>query len=68
MNQVVLFNEIVEISFLEEQESFVDAIRKRVVNHLREEIALLVASARKEQKAGKLRPESPDEIMQSLLS
>lgn len=71
MNHAISFNELLEAAdrlSLEEQESLVDVIRRRVANRRRQEISSLVVSAREEHKAGKLRPESQDEIMQSLLS
>ncbi len=71
MSHAISFNELLEAAdslSLEEQESLVDVIRRRVANRRRQEITSLVVSAREEHKAGKLRPESPDEIMQSLLS
>ncbi len=70
MNQAISFNEILEAAdnlSLEEQESLIDVIRRRIANSRRQEIASLVALAREEHKAGKLHPENPDEIMQSLL-
>lgn len=71
MNHAISFNEILESAdrlSLEEQESLIDVIRRRIATRRRQEIAFLVSSAREEYKAGELRPESPDEIMQSLLS
>ncbi|WP_417908865.1 hypothetical protein [Candidatus Electronema sp. PJ] len=71
MNHAVSFNEVLEAAdhlSLDEQESLIDLIRRRIANRRRQEIAALVSSAREEYKAGGLHPESPDEIMQSLLS
>jgi hypothetical protein len=67
----ITFNEVLEAVdhlSLDEQESLVDVIRRRIAAHRRQEMAKLVTSAQEEYKAGKLTPETPDDIMQSLLS
>lgn len=71
MNHAVSFNEILESAdrlSLEEQESLIDVIRRRIATRRRQEIATLVSSAQEGYKAGGLRPESLDEIMQALIS
>lgn len=71
MGNTISFNELLEAVDhlpLDEQESLIDVIRRRIAAHRRQEIAGLVSSARKEYKTGKLLPESPDDIMQSILS
>ena len=71
MNQTSSFNDVLEAVgrlSLDEQESLVDVIRRRIAARRRQEIAKLVMSARPEYANGKLKPESPDDIMQSLLS
>ena len=71
MNQAISFNEVLEAVdhlSLDEQESLVDVIRRRIAAPRRQEIAKLVLSAREECAAGALKPESPDDIMRSLLS
>jgi hypothetical protein len=71
MNQAISFNDVLEAVdclSLDEQESLVDVIRRRIAAHRRQEIAKLVISAREEYANGTLKPESPDDIMQSLLS
>jgi hypothetical protein len=71
MNDAVTFNDVLEAVAhlsLDEQESLIDVIRRRIADHRRQEISTLVSSAREEYKTGTLRPESPDDIMQSILS
>ncbi len=71
MADAILFNEVldaVERLPLDDQESLIDVIRRRIADHRRQEISALVASARKEYKNEKLTPESPDDIMKSILS
>ncbi len=70
MNQTISFNDVLEAVdhlSLDEQESLIDVIRRRIAARRRQELAKLVISARKEHANGTLKPESPDDIMQSLL-
>ncbi len=70
MANVISFHEIldaVERLPLDDQESLIDLIRRRIAEYRRQEIATQVSSAREEYKSGKLTPESPDDIMQSIL-
>ena len=70
MNNAVSFHEVldaVEHLSLDEQESLIDVIRRRIAEHRRREIAGLVSSAREEYRNGKLSPENPDDIIQSIL-
>ncbi|XOF34575.1 MAG: hypothetical protein ACL93V_04590 [Candidatus Electrothrix sp. YB6] len=71
MNNAVSFNKVldaVEQLPINEQESLIDLIRRRIAEYRRQEIATLVSSAQEEYNTGKLTPESPDDIMQSILS
>lgn len=52
----------------EQQESLMDTVRKRLAEHRRTALVKSVAEARKEFKAGKLRPASPAEIMRKVLA
>ncbi|MCI5142680.1 MAG: hypothetical protein D3909_13355 [Candidatus Electrothrix sp. ATG1] len=70
MADAVSFHEVldaVEQLPIDEQESLIDLIRRRIAEYRRQEIATQVSSAREEYKNGKLIPESPDDIMQSIL-
>jgi len=51
----------------EQQESLVDIVRKRLAERRRAALVKSVGGARKEFKAGKLRPASPAEIMRKVL-
>ena len=53
---------------LDEQESFIDVIRHRIAECRRHEVSSLILSARKEYQQGKLHPETPQDIMNSILS
>lgn len=53
---------------LDEQESLIDVVRHRIAEHRRQEISSLISSARKEYKQGELFPETPQDIMNSILS
>lgn len=52
----------------EQQESLLDIVRKRLAERRRAELVKSVAEARKEFKAGKLRPATPAEIMRKVLA
>jgi len=52
----------------EQQESLVDIVRKRLAERRRAALVKAVGEARKEFKTGKLRPESPAEIMRKVLA
>ena len=52
----------------EQQESLVDIVRKRLAERRRAALVKSVGEARKEFKAGKLRPASPSEIMRKVLA
>ena len=71
MGKAILFNELLEaVDHLspDEQESLIDVVRHRIAEYRRQEISKLVFSARKEYQQGKLSPETPQDIMNSILS
>ncbi len=51
---------------LDEQESLIDVVHHRVAESRRQEISSLISSARKEYQQGKLSPETPQDIMNSI--
>ncbi|TVR62641.1 MAG: hypothetical protein EA420_09140 [Candidatus Competibacteraceae bacterium] len=53
---------------VDEQESLIDVVRHRIAEYRRQEISSLILSARKEYQQGKLSPETPQDIMNSILS
>lgn len=55
--------ELVEILSLQEQETLIEVTRKWVDMKRREEIALSIAEAHEEYKAGKAKPMTVDELM-----
>nr|VFJ55534.1 MAG: hypothetical protein BECKFW1821A_GA0114235_105415 [Candidatus Kentron sp. FW] len=70
MDKAISFNELLEaVDYLslDEQESLVDVVRHRIAEYRRQEISKLVLSARKEYQQGKLSPETPQDIMNSIL-
>jgi hypothetical protein len=70
MSKSISFNELletVEYLTLDEQESFIDILNRRIAYNRRQEIHKLVLSARNEYKNGKLKPESPQDIMNSII-
>jgi len=53
---------------LEEQESLVDVLQRRLSEQRREEVVKSVKEARKEFRAGHCRPASPGEIVKKILA
>ena len=53
---------------LEEQESLVDVLQRRLREQRRAELVKAVKEARKEFKAGHCRPASPGEIIKKILA
>lgn len=51
-----------------QQESLLELLRKRLAERRREALIKSVQAARKEFKAGKLRPASPAEILRKVLA
>lgn len=71
MDKAISFNELLEAVdhlSLDEQESLIDIVRHRIAEHRRQEISKLVLSARREYQQGKLSPETPQDIINSILS
>lgn len=71
MGTAISFDELleaVEHLSLDAQESFIDVLRHRIAEHRRREIHGLILSARKEYSSGKLTPETPQNIMEDILS
>jgi len=52
----------------EQQESLLEVMKRRLAERRRNALAKSVQEARKEFKAGKLRPATPSEIMRKLLA
>lgn len=53
---------------LEERESLVDVVRKRIVDDTRARIAASVRSARQEHRRGRAKPTTPDALMKEILA
>jgi len=53
---------------IEEQETLVAVLKRRLVDRRRAELAADIREAQKEFNRGALRPVSPDEIMKEILS
>lgn len=71
MAKATSFSELLEAVdhlSLDEQESLIDVVRHRIAEYRRQEISSLISSARKEYQQGKLSPETPQDIMNSILS
>lgn len=70
MSKAISFDELLEVVdhlSLDEQESLIDIIRRRIAEHRRREISALISSARMEYQQGKLSPETPQDIINSIL-
>ena len=71
MENVLAFGEVLEAAdelSLEEQETLIEVIRRRVIERRREELAREIQDAQKEFQAGYCRPMTPDELMMEILS
>lgn len=71
MGNAISFSELldaVDHLSLDEQESLIDVVRHRIAECRRKEISSLILSARKEYQQGKSFPETPQDIMNSILS
>lgn len=51
---------------LDERESLVDVVRKRIADDTRSRIAASVRSARREHRQGKAKPVTPGELMKEI--
>lgn len=64
------FNEVLEAADnlnLEEQETLVEIIRRRMIERRRRQLADDIHDADEEFQAGKCRPMSPDELMREIV-
>jgi hypothetical protein len=53
---------------LDEQETLVEILQRRMVEHRREELAKEIQDAEQEYQAGRCRPATPEELMGEVLS
>ena len=70
MESVLAFGEVLEVVdklSLEEQETLIEVVRKRIIERRREELAKDIQDAQKEFQAGLCRPVTPDELMAEIL-
>jgi len=71
MQTVVLFGEVLEAAdklSLEEQESLIDILHRRMIERRRAEIAKDIEEARQEFREGGCQPATPNDIMEEILS
>jgi hypothetical protein len=71
MESELAFEEVLEVVdrlSLEEQETLVEIVHRRVIERRREELAREIQEAQKEFQAGQCRPTTPDELMAEILS
>lgn len=59
--------ETVEQLFLEDQETLIDIIRRRIIEQRRAELAKGIQDAQREFKAGNACPVTPDELIREIL-
>jgi preprotein translocase subunit SecA len=53
---------------LDEQETLVEILQRRMIEHRREELAKEIQEAEREYQAGRCRPVTPEELMGEVLS
>ncbi|MCP4361830.1 MAG: hypothetical protein GY796_27780 [Chloroflexi bacterium] len=71
MQTVTLFGEVLEAANklpLDEQESLIEILRRRIAEHRRIDLAKDIQDARQEFQAGQVKVATPDEIMAEILS
>jgi len=52
----------------EEQETLIDVLRRRIIEHRREDLVRDIKDAQREFQGGRCRPITSDEIMKEILS
>jgi len=70
MESVLAFGEVLEVVdelSLEEQETLIEVVRRRIIERRREELAKEIQDAQKEFQAGHCRPVTPDELVAEIL-
>lgn len=68
---MISFGEVLEAAdklTLEEQESLIDILHRRMIERRRAELAKDIEEARKEFREGRCQPATPGEIMDEILS
>ncbi len=70
MERVLAFGEVLEVvdtMSLEEQETLIEVVHRRIIERRREELVKEVQDAQKEFQAGHCHPMTPDELMAEIL-
>jgi CO dehydrogenase/acetyl-CoA synthase alpha subunit len=70
MEQSLTFGDILEAAdrlSLEEKETLIEVLQRRLVDQRRDELAKEIKAARKEFQAGKCQPACPEELMKEIL-
>jgi len=71
MGNAMTFNETLESAdklSLGEQETLVEVLHRRIIDHRRAELSKEVQNAQQEFKEGKCKPATPSELMKEILS
>ncbi len=70
MNHTISLNEILEEAerlSLEEQETLLEILNRRIINRRRAELAKDIQDAQREFREGKTRTANPDELMNEIM-
>ena len=71
MGNVMVFNEVLESAdklSLDEQETLMDVLHRRITEHRRAELVKEIRDAQQEYQKGRCRPATPSELMKDILS
>ena len=71
MENVMSFNEVLEFAdklSLDDQETLMEVLHRRIIEHRRAELAKEIQDAQQEFKEGKCKPTTPAELMKEILS
>jgi tetrahydromethanopterin S-methyltransferase subunit A len=60
--------EMIDQLSLEERESLVDVVRKRIADDRRRRLTASIRSAKREHQRGRTKPVTPDELMREIMA
>ena len=71
MGNIITFNEVLESAdklSLDDQETLLEVLHRRIIEHRREELSKEIGDAQKEFQEGKCKPTTPSDLMKEILS
>jgi hypothetical protein len=71
MENTMIFSEVLESAdklSLDEQETLIEVLHRRLIEHRRAELAKEIQNAQQEYQEGRCQPATPSELMKEILS